>query len=250
MRVMLILAGLAVLTVVALITVVVMDSPDVEDEQEVSISDPTKKASEKTQPHKPPGQIRKQAKPAKDPEEEKRRQAMRLRGKKVDEKNVMQFGQEFEDKWKKDKQQLGAERHSLLEDLWFEGRRPRGNPASREKLEKILEDYPDSNRAGCAAIELGYHWLRSPEGDINSRRKKAEDYWKMTQERYSDSLCEYNSHPAAISKLALAVWVYRYSDRGMAKRLLQEVIDKHPNETDHLAQPLSQTAERFLKALK
>jgi hypothetical protein len=137
-----------------------------------------------------------------------------------------------------------------MEQLWFQGRRPRGDPEAIEKLEKILKEYPDTNRAGCAAFELGHHYIRNRSLNLADRRKKAEEYWHLVDERYRDNLCEYNSHPAALSKLAMATWVYRYTDPAAARRLLEEVINKHTGETDHLGQPLEETASRLLEQIK
>jgi hypothetical protein len=168
----------------------------------------------------------------------------------LNEKNIMHFGGEFEKKWHEDKKKLGREQHKEMERLWFQGRRPRGNPESMEKLEKIIEEYPDTNRAACAAFELGHHYIRSRSMPPDDRRKKAEGYWRMVNERYSDSLCEYNAHPAALSKVAMAAWVYRYTDPARARRMLEEVVEKHAGETDHLGQPLENTANRLLDQIK
>ena len=168
----------------------------------------------------------------------------------LNEKNIMHFGGEFEKKWHEDKEKLGRERHKEMEKLWFQGRRPRGNPDSMEKLKKILEEYPDTNRAACAAFELGHHYIRSRSTPLDQRRKKAEEYWRMVGDRYPDALCEYNAHPSALSKLAMAAWVYRYTDPAQARRLLEEVIEKHAGESDHLGQPLEETANRLLDQIK
>ncbi len=168
----------------------------------------------------------------------------------VTEDTIQKFGQEFEALWRKDRERLGPERHKEMERLWFEGRRPRGDPASIAKLEKILDEFPDTNRAGCAAMELGHHYMRSRSLPMDQRRKKAAEYWHRVEQRYGDVLCEYNAPAAGMSKLALATWIYRSTDPGMARRLLQEVIDKHQGETDHLGRPLAATAKRILERLK
>ena len=168
----------------------------------------------------------------------------------LNDKTVMEFGGEFEKKWHADKEKLGRERHKEMERLWFQGRRPRGEPASMEKLEKILQEYPDTNRAACAAFELGHHYIRNRSMGLDDRRKKAEEYWRLVDDRYQDSLCEYNAHPAALSKLARAAWVYRYTDPSRARRMLEEVKKKHEGETDHLGQPLEATADRLLDQIK
>ncbi len=168
----------------------------------------------------------------------------------VDENTVQSFGQEFEHKWYEDRRRLGKDRHKEMEKLWFKGRRPRGDPKAMANLEKLLEEFPDTNRAGCAAFELGHHYMRSRSLPLEERRKKAEKYWTMVEERYPDTLCEYNAPAMGLSMLALANWVYKDKDPGMARRLLEELIEKHKGETDHLGRPLEKSAKRLLESLK
>lgn len=244
MRVLLYIGGLAVVIVGVLIGLVLTGGED-------DVSTPAVNAPAVSEPQ--PRRYR--------PSDESRRAMVKAmsgkeREKEMDEagelneKNIMHFGGEFEKKWHEDKKKLGRERHKEMERLWFQGRRPRGNPESMEKLEKIIEEYPDTNRAACAAFELGHHYIRSRSMPLDDRRKKAEGYWRMVDERYSDGLCEYNAHPAALSKLARAAWVYRYTDPAQARRMLEEVVEKHAGETDHLGQPLENTANRLLDQIK
>jgi len=245
MRLLLYIGGLAVLVVGVLIALVLTGGED----DRVSASDAGAPPAD-TQPanrrYRPSDQTRRAMANA----------ASRNREKEIEEagelneKNIMHFGGEFEKKWHADKEKLGRERHKEMERLWFQGRRPRGDPGSMEKLEKILEEYPDTNRAACAAFELGHHYLRSRSITLDERRKQAEKYWRMVDERYPDSLCEYNAHPAALSKLAMAAWVYRYTDPARARRMLEEVVEKHAGESDHLGQPLENTANRLLDQIK
>ncbi|HOX45400.1 MAG TPA: hypothetical protein PK668_17520 [Myxococcota bacterium] len=164
----------------------------------------------------------------------------------VTEQNVQRFGQEFERRWYADRERLGRARHGELERLWYEGRRPRGDAGAREKLERLLAEFPDTNRAGCAALELGHHRLRDRGLSLDERRRLAADAWRLVGERHADALCEYNAPAAGLAKLALANQVLRYTDPAEARRVLQEIIAKHQGETDHLGQPLETTARKLL----
>lgn len=243
MRLLLVLAGLAVLVVGFLMALVLMDQEDEPISPEVVAPSQPDRTS---RPGKPPRKS-KQNRSIKRPEPVK---APDMDEEEVNEKTVMKFGQEFEKKWHADKERLGVDRHKAMEKLWFRGRRPRGAEESIKALETILKEYPDTNRAGCAALELGHHYLKSKSLDSRERLKKAEQYWRMVGERYSGALCEYNANPLARSKLALATWIYRGEDPAQARRLLEEIIEKHKGETDHLGQPLEVTAKRLLKQLK
>lgn len=249
MRTLLVIGGLALVAVGLLVGLVLFDSDEgaVETPQVLAGSDTP-------EPNVRPGRDQR-IRPGPQPERPKPSPDRKPRPGKdaqgpVTDDTVQKFGQEFEARWRKDRERLGAERHKEMERLWFEGRRPRGDPESIEKLEKLLEEFPDTNRAGCAAMELGHHYMRSRSLPMEERRKKAAEYWHRVEDRYSDVLCEYNAPAAGMSKLALATWIYRSTDPGMARRLLQEVIDKHEGETDHLGRPLSATAKRILERLK
>ena len=246
MRWLFVLGGLAVVVVGVLIVLVVwddgpmpLDSPAVSDSGQDNSVSPDPDTPIKRPPVRPANELltRPNATGKKDSD-------------RVTEGNVLSFGQEFERKWHDDKERLGKERHEQMEKLWFEGRRPRGDPESIEKLERLVHDYPDTNRAGCAAMELGHHYLRNRTIDLQARREKAAEYWHDVERRHADTLCEYNAPAAGLSKLALATWIYRQSDPGLARRLAQEIIDKHQGETDHLGRPLEVSAQRLLKSLK
>ncbi len=168
----------------------------------------------------------------------------------LDAEAVQRFGEAFEKKWLADRERLGVERHREMERLWFEGRRPRGDAEAMAKLERLLDEFPDTNRAGCAAMELGHHAMRSRTLDLDARRERAQRHWHLVEQRYDDTLCEYNSPAAGMSKLALATWVYRHTDPAMARRLLEELVREHQGETDHLGRPLAVSAKRVLGLLK
>ncbi|RME25412.1 MAG: hypothetical protein D6806_07885 [Deltaproteobacteria bacterium] len=239
------LAGAALLVIGGLIVFMLHGDaaqPVVERNHEV---EPT---SDRNQQAKSPAKrIRRPGRPQ--PKSITREQKLESLGSEPSEKQVLELGKEFHQKWYADRERLGPERHKQMERLWWEGRRPRGSPESIAKLEKLLEEYPDTNRAGCAAYELGQHYVRNRALPLDKRRKMAEHYWLLVDERYRDSLCEYNAPADGLAKLALVNWVYRYTDPAMARRLLEEIIEKHKGETDHLGQPLEQVARRMLQQL-
>jgi len=244
MRVLLYIGGLTVIVVGVLVALVLSGGEDV---SESAVTAPAPEPEPTSRRYRPSAATRRAMVKANSGEE--REKEMDEAGE-LNDKTVMEFGGEFEKKWHSDKEKLGRERHKEMERLWFQGRRPRGEPESMEKLEKILEEYPDTNRAACAAFELGHHYIRNRSMGLDDRRKKAEEYWRLVDDRYQDGLCEYNAHPAALSKMARAAWVYRYTDPSRARRMLEEVIEKHQGETDHLGQPLEATANRMLDQIK
>jgi len=165
------------------------------------------------------------------------------------EEQLLELGREFHDKWYEDRRRLGEERHKEMEKLWFQGRRPRGRGDSIAKLEKILQDFPETNRAGCAAYELGHHYLKNNALSVEERLRRAEEYFRLAEERYRDSLCEFNAAVAPLARLALAVWIYKSSDPVLAKRLIEQVIAQDGDKTDHLGQSLGEVARRLLETM-
>ncbi len=246
MRLYLLLGVLSVLVMGGLVALVLLSG-----ETRPAPADATRPAGpEKAPPQKVPPRFRPELVQYALGDEKKREALLSAAGPDADDKKILEFGQEFHDKWYQDRERLGRERHHDMEKLWFEGRRPRGEPKAIDKLEKLLEQYPDTNRAGCAAYELGQHYLKDARLPLAERRQKAEQYFRLTDERYDDTLCEFNQPAASMSRLALATWVYRYTDRALARRMLEEVIEREKGHTDHLGQPLDQVARKLLEQIK
>ncbi|HUU00343.1 MAG TPA: hypothetical protein VM425_02780 [Myxococcota bacterium] len=245
MRGLLIVGALCVLVVGGLIVLVLLDS-DKQPPVAAAISEPLNNTSEPAESMRRYTQDRgRRVMP-----DEVREKQIAQASKDADSDKVLKLGHEFHAKWYADRSKLGEERHKQMEKLWFEGRRPRGNPESIEKLEKLLDEYPDTNRAGCAAYELGQHYMRDRALTLDQRRKKAQKYWGLTEERYGDSLCEFNEHPATMAELGMANWIYRKTDPAMARRLLDDIIKNHKGEADHLGQPVETLARRMLEQIK
>ncbi len=244
MRGLLIVGALCVFVVGGLIVLVLFDSE--EPPVAPAISEPVDNTPEPAEPGRRYAQDRERRVM---PDEVREKQIAEA-GKDADSGKLLKLGHEFHAKWYADRSKLGEERHKQMEKLWFEGRRPRGNPESITKLEKLLNEYPETNRAGCAAYELGQHYMRARSLTLDQRRKKAGEYWRMTEERYSDSLCEFNEHPATMAELAMANWIYRKTDPAMARRLLDDIIKNHKGEADHLGQPVETLARRMLDQIK
>ena len=241
MRLFVIVACLAI-ALVATLVLLVWEGPSRKSESVI----PTTSAPEKI-PKTPPAHPIRRLQPNVNPDLTDDTQAQTEEN--ANEETIKKLGEEFEQKWYKDRERLGIDRHREMEKLWFEGRRPRGDPKAIARLEKLLVDYPDTNRAGCAAYELGHHYLRNRQINDQERRRQAETYWRMVDERYPDTICEYNSPANGLSKLSLVTWIYRDTDPALARRLLDELITKHAGETDHLGQPIDLLAKHMLEVM-
>jgi alkylhydroperoxidase/carboxymuconolactone decarboxylase family protein YurZ len=244
MKPWIILGAVALLAMGGLVALVLLDSPaDTAGLPALVLSEPEPPAPRPARPA-PVRRATPELKAGSDPAARKQDDAP------VTVETVQSFGQEFEARWYRDRELLGAERHKEMEQLWFAGRRPRGDPQARENLERLLKEFPDTNRAGCAALELGHQWLRDRALGVEERRAKAATSWRLATGRYPGALCEYNAPVAGRAKLGLASLVLRYTDPGEARRVLQDLIQNHKDETDHLGQPLPTVAEALLEGLK
>ncbi|RLB58210.1 MAG: hypothetical protein DRI34_05615 [Deltaproteobacteria bacterium] len=246
MRGLLILAAVALLLVGGLVVFVAIDSgmePVAAPVEPEPAAPPVKRGSRPV-PHYPPMARRPQL------PDRAREEKIATAGADASEQQILELGKEFHDKWYEDRRRLGEERHRQMEKLWFGGRRPRGSAKSIARLEELLREFPDTNRAGCAAYELGQHYMRLRNLPLNKRREKAEHYWRLVGERYRDTICEFNEPAAAMSQLALVNWVYRYTDPARARRLLEDIIKNDQGQTDHLGQPLPDLARRMLEVIK
>ncbi len=242
MRTFILVGAVAVLAVGGLVAFMLLDAPAAPVGVTVAEGDPEPEApaSRPVARRPPPPRAADAGLPA---------EPVEVEDAEVTVETVQRFGQEFERRWYADRDRLGAERHHEMEQLWFQGRRPRGDPQAAEKLERLLREYPDTNRAGCAALELGHHRLRQPGASLEERRRQAAEAWRLVTDRHADTLCEYNAPAAGRAKLALASQVLRYTDPAEARRVLQEVIAGHEGETDRRGQPLAETARMLLEAL-
>ncbi|MBI5497435.1 MAG: hypothetical protein HY904_20660 [Deltaproteobacteria bacterium] len=155
------------------------------------------------------------------------------------------YGQQADD----DRLKLGQAAYLDLERLWSKGVRPRGNPASMKALEELLEKYPDSWRAGCAAYELGLHHLRSGQAAPAEREAQGQKYLELARSRYPKSRCDGDAAAEHMADLALALDVYRNKDRNRALTILEEMQGLPPNETDPHGTPLRERARKIRETI-
>ncbi|MEW5854106.1 MAG: hypothetical protein AB2A00_35350 [Myxococcota bacterium] len=152
----------------------------------------------------------------------------------------------FAEQTEADRKRLGDAAFLEMDDLWTRGRRPRSSPEAMAALEELLEKFPDTYRAGCAAYELGQHHLKNGRKAVLERMEAAQPLLERARDRYRESRCDSDVAAANMASLALALEVYRLQDRRRAMAVLDELAALPPTETDHLGKPLADKA-RFMK---
>lgn len=155
------------------------------------------------------------------------------------------YGQEAQE----DLRRLGPAAYGDLERLWTRGRNRRGHPDAQKALEELLDKFPGTHRAGCAAVELAMHRLKDARFSQKQRVGGAEELLRRTRTQYADSHCFGDVQAGHTATMLLATDVYRYSDVGMARTMLTELTELPPDVLDTRGQPMSNRAALLLKGL-
>ena len=119
---------------------------------------------------------------------------------------------------------------SAHDDRFFPGRlRPDGRPT----LLTLIADYPASQRAGCAVLELA----QSTSGAERER------YLKQAVSRHSAAWCESGVQVGALARALMAVHLAAAGKFEEADRLASEVVTKFPGAIDQSGAPLDGVLE-------
>lgn len=124
------------------------------------------------------------------------------------------------------------EQLSRLEEVYLRAGRQRGEQQSLELLREVVEGYPESNRAGCAAVTLGARLLEQGQLD------EAERYLLRARDEWDDSFYGDGVQVGAMARVRLAD-VYSLQDRTSdAQSMVEEVLERYPDAVDHNGRPL------------
>jgi hypothetical protein len=152
------------------------------------------------------------------------------------------FGQQSDH----DRLKIGPAAYKDMEALWSRGVRPRGSKKAMEALEELVKKYPETFRAGCANYELGLHHLRDSSVSQKDRVTSSTSYLESARSNYKDSRCDGDAAAGNMASLALAMEVYRFTDRNRALSTLADLAALPPNETDSKGAPLAPRARQVM----
>jgi hypothetical protein len=122
-----------------------------------------------------------------------------------------------------------------LEELYQSANRDLRSPTAKETLQRVLKEYPKSNRAGSAVLYLAQ--LSSGE--------EREAYLKSAIGTYGDTWYGDGVQVGALARAQLAMTYAATGRVDDAKVLVKEIEDKFPGAVDHGGRPLLDSLRRL-----
>lgn len=141
-----------------------------------------------------------------------------------------------QERMRQDRAIYSGEDLRALEALYQSANRDLSAPGAKDALQRVIKEYPKSNRAGSAILYLA---------QLSSGAER-EAYLKTAIKDHGDTWYGNGVQVGAFARAQLAAY-YAASDKvSDAKKLAQEVVERFPGAVDHRGQPLA----GMLRALK
>ncbi|GAA5121558.1 hypothetical protein JIN84_00895 [Luteolibacter yonseiensis] len=128
------------------------------------------------------------------------------------------------DAWQKDGKKLKGDELESMEGLYQKANENPRTPENQELLKQVIEKYPKSNRAGCAACYIG-QFSRDPD--------ESREYLEMAIKEYSDCYYLNGTSVGGWARLLLAGKEKQRGDAAKAKKLMEEIRKDYATATDH-----------------
>ena len=125
-----------------------------------------------------------------------------------------------------------------LEELYQSANRNLSGPNAKEILQRIVKEFPKSNRAGSAVLYLA---------QLSSGRER-EAYLKTAIDAHGDAYYGDGVQVGALARVQLAAFYAAEGRVAEAQALAKEVVERFPGAVDHRGRPLVETL-RNLKLL-
>lgn len=110
-----------------------------------------------------------------------------------------------------------------LESLYQKGNANPRLPENHVFLEDVIEKFPKSNRAGCAALYLARY----------SKNREREKYLEMAIEKYSDCYYGDGTSVGAFARYLQGMQWQQAGKRREAEKIFAEIKEDYPTATDH-----------------
>lgn len=123
-----------------------------------------------------------------------------------------------------------------LEELYQSANRNLQGPDAKAILERVVKEYPKSNRAGSAVLYLA---------QLSSGAER-EGYLKTAIDAHSDTWYGDGVQVGALARAQLAAYYVATGKTAEAKTLAEEVVQRFPGAIDHRGRPLVE----MLRSLK
>jgi hypothetical protein len=118
-----------------------------------------------------------------------------------------------------------------LEELYQSANRNLSGPNAKEILQRIVKEFPKSNRAGSAVLYLA---------QLSSGRER-EAYLKTAIDAHGDACYGDGVQVGALARVQLAAFYAAEGRAAEAQALAKEVVERFPGAVDHRGQPLVET---------
>ena len=135
----------------------------------------------------------------------------------------------FTNRMAKDRQIYTNEQLGQIERLYQVGNKSWGSDEAKENLRKVIAQYGQANRAGCAALYLGQL----------SKGEEKEQYLKMAIEKYNDCWYGDGVQVGAYARFYLAHYYRQIGKQQEAQKLDKELTEQYPNAVNHRGELLS-----------
>lgn len=122
-----------------------------------------------------------------------------------------------------DAQKYNRQQLAEAEQLYQVANKNWRSPEAKACLEKMVKQYPDLNRTGCAVLYLG----QMAEGN------EREQYLKDAIEKYGDCYYGDGANVGAYARYVLGAAYQQAGQKEKAKALFDEIRQNHPQALDH-----------------
>ncbi len=137
----------------------------------------------------------------------------------IREKNV----RKAREKMAADSKEYRRDDYTRLEELYQKGNANPRTPENQVFLKQVVEKFPKSNRAGCAALYLG----RYTKGD------EQEKYLELAIEKFSDCYYGDGTNVGGYARFILGMMKHQAGKQSAAKKLFEELRKDYADTTDH-----------------
>jgi hypothetical protein len=140
-----------------------------------------------------------------------------------------------QERMRQDSAVYSAQALGQLEELYQSANKDLSGPDAKQILERVIKDYPKSNRAGSAILYLA----QLASGD------EREAYLKTAIDTYGDTWYGDGVQVGAFARAQLAVYYSAHQKTAEAKALASEIVESFPGAIDHAGRPLVETLRRL-----
>jgi hypothetical protein len=137
----------------------------------------------------------------------------------IREKNA----REAREKMAADSKTYQGDKYAELETLYQKGNANPRTPDNQVFLKEVLEKFPKSNRAGCAALYLGRY----------TKGREQEEYLKLAIEKYSDCYYGDGTNVGGYARFVLGMMEHQAGKQTAAKKLFEALRKDYAKTTDH-----------------